>query len=145
MKTMKKIALSALAFGVFIATQQAVTADVISLRGGQGLTSESTDFTRKDPLSVSGGIERTWKLQPPSIPHKINNDRITLSENTCLNCHSAETYKEEKAPKIGDSHFIDADGTVHEQMNMRRQFCYQCHVQQMDVNPLVDNVFVGDK
>ena len=145
MKTMKKIAVSALTIGALLTMQQVVMADVVSLRGGQELTNASTDFTRKDPISASGGIERTWKLQPPSIPHKINNDRISLSENTCLNCHSAETYKAEKAPKIGDSHFVDADGVVHPQINMRRHFCYQCHVQQMDVNPLVENVFVGNK
>jgi len=144
MKTLKKIALSALALGALVAMQTAVSADVVSLRGAQEIKGESTDFARKDVLSATGGFERSWKLQPPTIPHNIDNDRISLRENTCLNCHSKETFKEEKAPMIGDSHFVDAAGVVLEDMNMRRHFCSQCHVPQMDANPLVENMFVGD-
>jgi len=144
MKVMKKITLSALALGALVATN-AMSAEVLSLRGEQELASDSTEFTRKDPISVSGGMERTWKLQPPVIPHGIDKDRITLRENTCLSCHSEETYKKEKSPKIGDSHYVDAEGKVLTEMNMRRYFCNQCHVQQMDANPLVENLFVGDK
>lgn len=145
MKTIRKIALSALAFGALVAMQTAVSAEVVSLRGGQELAGESTEFARSDAVSVTGGIKRTWKLQPPAIPHGIDNDRISLSENTCLNCHSAENFKAEKSPKIGDSHFVDAAGVVTSEMNLRRHFCNQCHVQQMDVDPLVENVFVGQE
>ncbi len=144
MKTTKTWTLSAVVLGALV-TANVVSAQVVSLRGDTDLASASTEVERKDELYSTGGIARTWKLQPPVIPHKINNDRISLQENTCLNCHSAETFKQEEAPKIGDSHFVDAAGVVHEDMNMRRYFCTQCHVLQMDANPLVDNLFVGDR
>lgn len=144
MKTTKTIALSALALGAMVAASL-VSADIVSLRGDQDLAGDSTAIERKGELIASGGIERSWKLQPPVIPHKTNNDRFSLKENTCLNCHSTDTYKKEKAPKIGDSHFVDATGAVLTEMNMRRYFCSQCQVPQTDATPLVENLFEGDK
>ena len=144
MRTLKKMTLSALALGTLVFAH-AVSAEVTSLRGDSELSAASADVERKDEVYVTGGFERSWKLQPPTIPHKTDNDRITLQENTCLSCHSEATYKEEKAPKIGDSHFIDAAGNVLADMNMRRYFCNQCHVPQVDATPLVENLFVGDK
>ena len=144
MKAIKYITLPFVAVFTLVAAG-AIADEVVSLRGEQGLAADSNEFARKDELHVSGGFDRSWKLQPPAIPHKTDNDRITLQENTCMSCHSPETYKEEKAPKVADSHFIDANGEVQTDLNMRRYFCSQCHVPQMDVNPLVENEFSGNK
>ena len=42
---------------------------------------------------------------------------------------------------MADSHFIAADGTKMETLNMRRYFCNQCHVPQLDADPIVENTF----
>lgn len=87
-------------------------------------------------------IERTYKEQPPLVPHAMNNfDDISLEENQCLSCHGLDSYKKKNAPKLGESHFL-ADKTT---VSMTRYQCTTCHVPQVDAPPLVDNSFVGTK
>lgn len=143
MKTVFMTTLAGLLLAMVVSAPVGVSAEVLSLRGDKGLDANSDAYDRKKTLTATGGFQRSWKLQPPTIPHNIDNDRITLKENTCMNCHSEETYKKEKAPRIGDSHFIDAEGKMLKSMNMRRHFCSQCHVPQADAAPLVENTFVG--
>ena len=116
---------------------------ISSLRGDNALPSEARMFDKKKVVSQDGGFKRSWKLQPPSIPHKTEKDRINLDENTCLSCHSPENYKAKKAKKIGDSHFVDASGKKSDKVNSRRWFCVQCHTPQKDAKPLVENTFQG--
>jgi len=139
---MKYLSLTILA-ATFVAVSVAPAASggVKSLRGDNGLAKESQMFEKHRIVAQDGGFKRAWKLQPPSIPHKISKERINLQENGCLRCHSPANYKEEKAPKIGDSHFIDAAGKKTEKINMRRYFCVQCHAPQNNVDPLVENTF----
>ncbi|MDP2880045.1 MAG: nitrate reductase cytochrome c-type subunit [Azonexus sp.] len=90
-------------------------------------------------------VARTYRDQPPVIPHAVENfDEITLEENQCLTCHGADTYKKKRAPKIGDSHFLDRDGKVLPTASSSRHNCTQCHVPQVDAPPLVENDFRGD-
>lgn len=114
-----------------------------SLRGARDLDKLSRMFETKKQLKKKGGIERAFKAAPPQIPHDISKDRVTLQENTCLKCHSAANYKREKAPKVGDSHFKSRDGKTLKKLSSRRYFCRQCHVPQVDAEPLVENVFKG--
>lgn len=89
-------------------------------------------------------IPRTFKEQPPLIPHAMDNfDEITLEDNQCMECHSREKYVEKKAPKVGDSHYMMAGGQVT-RLSMDRYQCTNCHVPQVDARPLVDNSFVGN-
>lgn len=91
-------------------------------------------------------ITRTFSTQPPIVPHAVEKfDEINLEGNQCLDCHGAANYQKAKAPKIGDSHFVDRDGNKHEDATNGRYNCTQCHVPQVDAPPLVDNVFKGDK
>ena len=90
-------------------------------------------------------IARTFRSQPPLIPHAVENfDEITLEENQCLSCHSVEKYKEKKAPRLGNSHFIVRDGKPTQDVSMARHSCVACHVPQSDAPPLVENTFRGD-
>ncbi len=123
------------------ATSTVVGGEVNSLRGQNELANAAKMFDQLRVISQKGGFERSWKTQPPSIPHTVEKDRINLDENTCMNCHSPEKYKEEKAVKIGDSHFLDANGAKLEKMSGRRYFCTQCHTPQNNAKPLVDNTF----
>lgn len=121
----------------------AVQAQVVSLRGDAALSGSEADIDSKRVLTQEGGFKRTWKLQPPSISHTIDKERINLQENTCMRCHSPAAFEKEKAKKIGDSHFVDADGKVQKEVNGRRYFCTQCHTTQVDAKPLVENTFAG--
>ena len=114
---------------------------VLSLRGENDLAALAQTFNKGVVLPWEGGFKRSWKLQPPSISHSIEKDVIDLNGNSCMSCHSEEKYKEEKAVKIGDSHFIAADGSKSDAVDRRRYFCTQCHTTQIDVDPLIENTF----
>lgn len=139
MKKFLLIALSATFLGVGMG--YVAQAQVATLRGENPLDASAKQFDRRKQATQDGNFDRSWKQQPPSIPHKVEKDQITLQVNTCLRCHDAANYKKEKAPKIGDSHFIAADGTKSDKMDMRRYFCSQCHTPLLDVPPLVENTF----
>ncbi len=139
---MNNLRLVVLATAFAVATISSAGGDeVVSLRGSNDLANNAEMFKKARVQSQQGGFKRSWKLQPPSIPHTIGKDRINLQENTCMRCHSEEKYKEEKAVKIGDSHFIDADGVKSDTVNARRHFCTLCHTPQNNVDPLVENTF----
>ncbi|MBF0265064.1 MAG: nitrate reductase cytochrome c-type subunit [Gammaproteobacteria bacterium] len=121
---------------VFVTSAYAVG----SLRGEYDLDKESKTFEKKKQIK-NKGFDRNYTLQPPLIPHSIEKDKVTLKGNTCMKCHSAKNFQKEKAPKAGDSHYLDRDGKVLSKISSRRYFCMQCHVPQLDAQPLVDNNF----
>lgn len=86
-------------------------------------------------------IDRNYVQQPPMIPHKVDEYRITMNNNKCMSCHSWDNYKKNKATKIGKSHFEDRDGNEGSTLAARRYFCTQCHAPQVDAPPLVENEF----
>ncbi|PLY12021.1 MAG: nitrate reductase [Sedimenticola sp.] len=120
-------------------------AGVEFLRGNQELMDPAKEPDQKKQQVVQGGFERSYKIQPPMIPHKIDKEEINMKVNTCMKCHSEKTYEEKKAPKAGDSHYVDRDGKVLETVSSRRYFCNQCHAPQVEANPLVENTFIGAK
>jgi cytochrome c-type protein NapB len=146
-----KTALAALAVALFASVSGIAAAQVNTLRGIQvdavDKAPQDLQYQGKKP-GLQKPIDRTFKDQPPLIPHAMNNfDEITLEENQCMSCHSAEKYKEKNAPKLGDSHMSLIDvpgGGMKKVMNMTRWQCNNCHVPQVDAKPLVDNTFKGD-
>ncbi len=116
---------------------------VESLRGDKPLDAKSVKVGKYKVQSEEGGYERNFEKQPPLIPHKIDKYRITLKNNGCLKCHSEKAYKKEDAPKVGDSHYITRDGKTLKHISKRRYFCNQCHVPQVNSDPLVENVYEG--
>ena len=144
---MKKTILTAVtALGIILGAAPTMAAESISsLRGDHDLDAEAIEATKKKQVSQKGGFERSYKQQPPMIPHSTEKDVINLKSNTCLKCHSKATAKKEKAPVIGESHFVSRDGEVQEKMSSRRYFCTQCHAPQVDASPLVRNDFAGAK
>jgi cytochrome c-type protein NapB len=135
------LSLSLLAIGPSLAAD--VGAVVDPQRKDLALDAGSPPTERRKVEVIQGGIERSFKEQPPMIPHAVEKYEISLSLNGCLKCHSEETYQTEKAPKLGDSHYLDRDGKKLEKLSMRRYFCTQCHVVQFEGAPLVDNSFQG--
>jgi nitrate reductase (cytochrome), electron transfer subunit len=144
-EVMRKILIATIA-GLFIGLfglAPAFADSAPSLRGTQALNDGAKMFDKKRVVTKEGGFKRSWKLQPPSIPHKISKERINLDENSCLRCHSPENFKKEKAKEIGASHYVDDAGKPAGKLNGHRYFCTQCHTTQVDAAPLVENTFAG--
>ncbi|MCW8930303.1 MAG: nitrate reductase cytochrome c-type subunit [Gammaproteobacteria bacterium] len=116
---------------------------VQSLRGDTALDADANKVVKHKVDTVEGGIKRSFKLQPPMVPHTVEKYSITLKGNGCMKCHSEKAYKKEKAPKVGDSHYVDRDGKTLDTVSSRRYFCNQCHAPQVKSEPLVENVFEG--
>jgi cytochrome c-type protein NapB len=135
------LTLTLLAVGPALAADAATVVD--PQRKELALDAGSAPVERRQVEVVQGGIARSYKEQPPMIPHAIDKYEISLRINGCLKCHSEETYQAEKAPKLGDSHYLDRDGKRLDKLSMRRYFCTQCHAPQLEGTPLVENAFEG--
>jgi len=115
--------------------------DVQSLRGASSLDSEAQTPVIKRWEPDQEVIARDFVQQPPLIPHSIDGYRIEINSNKCLTCHSWTNYRESGATKISQTHFADRDENVLANVAPRRYFCTQCHVAQMDTEPLIENTF----
>jgi cytochrome c-type protein NapB len=128
-------------------TGSAPAEPVSTLRGSDAAVADQAPVVRtqlgKKP-GMQQKIVRTFDGQPPLIPHATDNfDEVTVEENQCLDCHSAETYAKKNAPRISDTHFVGRDGQKLANTDQRRHSCTLCHVPQFDAPPLVGNSFVG--
>ena len=114
---------------------------VQSLRGENGLNDLSFAAENKHLPADRLPIVRNYFQQPPLIPHRVREYKITTNHNKCLTCHSWKNYKKSKATKISQTHFVDREGNAQSTVAARRYFCNQCHVPQVDAKPLVENEF----
>lgn len=140
---MKKIILisMAISIGLFGLNSIAVAEHVASLRGDVGLEEDSVAPSLKQYQKDEEPMQRDYLQQPPLIPHKISEYKITIKHNKCLSCHSWTNYKARGATKISQTHFESRDGAVMSNVSARRYFCNQCHVPQVKAKPLVQNDF----
>ena len=115
--------------------------NVQSLRGHTSLDEDAQAPTIKRWQPDQEVIARDFVQQPPLVPHSIEDYKINLNSNKCLTCHSWANYRESGATKISQTHFSDRDQSVLANIAPRRYFCTQCHVAQMDAEPLVENTF----
>lgn len=105
---------------------------------------EILEYAGKKP-GEQGNIARSFEQQPPLIPHRADGMKVNFKTNQCLDCHDRPFYKEEKAPKIGDSHYKGTDGKEMTKISMARYNCNLCHVPQVNAPPLVANTFSSEK
>jgi cytochrome c-type protein NapB len=84
---------------------------------------------------------------PPAIPHSIADlETITLSANSCLDCHDPEVAPDMGAPAVPPSHRVDlrrSSEVAGAQVVGSRWVCTSCHVAQTKSEPLVANSSVG--
>ncbi len=113
--------------------------EVESLRGATPIDASSVEPTVKQWQHEQKSFERTFAQQPPLIPHDIDGFEITRQTNTCLACHSKANFQNVGAPMVGATHFRNPDGEVLETISGARYFCNQCHVRQVEAEPLVQN------
>lgn len=92
---------------------------------------ENTDIKRN----------RAYPMQPPTIPHSIDNYQIDKNSNRCLLCHARANADKFQAPPVSVTHYMDRDDQFLATISPRRYFCNQCHVVQTDAKPLVANTF----
>ncbi|QNS15791.1 nitrate reductase cytochrome c-type subunit [Mannheimia bovis] len=116
-------------------------AEAPKLSGGIDATTESIAPGFHNPKKDTGNIPTTFPFQPPLVPHSIRGLQVSKNVNHCLGCHAIEPSKTTGATRLPASHFMDRNGKVYENESPRRYFCLQCHVQQTDVNPIIQNKF----
>jgi cytochrome c-type protein NapB len=84
---------------------------------------------------------RSYAMQPPTIPHKTDNYQVDRFANKCMTCHARTRAAETQATPISITHYEDRNGNYLADVSPRRYFCEQCHVVQMQTEPLVKNRF----
>ena len=96
------------------------------------------------PKMINDDIRRgrAFAMQPPVIPHQIENYQVDRNFNKCMSCHGRDRVPDSQAPMVSVTHFMDRDGNFRSEISPRRYFCTQCHVPQMDVKPPVENTFI---
>jgi cytochrome c-type protein NapB len=82
---------------------------------------------------------RSFVLQPPTIPHKIDGYQIDTNANRCMTCHARTRIEESRAVPVSITHYTDRNGNMLADISPRRYFCEQCHVVQTEVNLVVAN------
>jgi cytochrome c-type protein NapB len=142
-KAMKKH-IATLTLTLAVVAMSGAALGVESLRG-ESIEDPSTKPERHKVEVVQGGFERSYKEQPPMIPHGIEKYSVDLRQNGCLKCHSETTAKKENTKPTPESHFLDRDGNKLDHLSSRRYFCTQCHAVQLEGAPLVENTFDGRK
>lgn len=138
---MKKFVLPLSGILMVVASTVYSAEPVKSLRGDVPLDQERAAPDMKSQQRDRAPIPRDYVQQPPLIPHKIDRYRITRNNNKCMSCHSWSAYRQVGATKVSLTHFKDRAGTDMANVSPRRYFCTQCHVPQVDAQPLVENEF----
>ena len=99
------------------------------------------DTTRPPPIPSAENRDmkrtRSYAMQPPTIPHSIDNYQVDRFANRCLMCHARTRAGETQATPISITHYTDRDGNFLADVAPRRYFCDTCHVVQMDIKPEV--------
>lgn len=128
--------------GILIFSAQA-DENIATLRGNDlQLNKQVSPPHMAKVLNTDVKRKRNYPMQPPTIPHKIDNYQVDLKTNKCLSCHSRNRTQESQAPMISVTHYMDRDGNFLADVSPRRYFCNQCHVIQTDTTPLVGNEFI---
>ena len=104
-----------------------------------------TETARPPPLQGAENRDvrrvRSYAMQPPTIPHSVDNYQIDRFANKCMMCHARTRAGDSQATPISITHYTDRNGNFLADVAPRRYFCDTCHVVQMDVEPLVPSAF----
>ena len=139
---MKKIVALLFSCLVLLVAAQVGDHHPLGLRGSAPLDKEPAAPLM--PKMVNDDIRkgRAFAMQPPVIPHQIENYQVDKSFNKCMSCHGRSRVPDSQAPMVSVTHFMDRDGNFRAEISPGRYFCVQCHVPQMVVKLPVENTFV---
>lgn len=118
-----------------------VSAENVDSLRGHSLHKQQDAENLKDYPKDNDNVALSYIHQPPLIPHAIRGYQVDKNANKCLSCHSFKNAPKHNAPKISITHFSNRDDQVLSDVSPRRYFCQQCHVPQVNAEPLVDNDF----
>ncbi len=116
--------------------------EMATLRGTAPLNAEVTPPAMSKVENNDLKRQRDYPQQPPTIPHDISKYQLDKNFNKCMDCHSRKFADEAQAPAVSVTHYMNRDGDFLGEMSPRRYFCTQCHVHQLESEPLVENEFV---
>lgn len=139
--------LAALILLPVLTTLTATAADKAEINTVATLRDHTEITTQKEPNRIPQVINkdikqgRNYPMQPPIIPHTTRNYEVNTLNNKCMSCHSRQQTEKSQAPMVSVTHYMDRDGNFLAEVSPRRYFCNQCHVTQLDAEPLVENTF----
>lgn len=131
--------------GVFLMVAGSAISETVKSLRGPNAVSDTVKAPRIYKPQTESRIPRTFRTQPPLVPHAVTKHRIDLRSNRCLGCHDRAVNTEHQAPAISRSHYIRRNGTEGISISKTRYFCTQCHVPQLNAKSLVGNTFRGVK
>lgn len=120
----------------------ALAQHVDRMRGTTPIMEEAAPPPLVNPDNSDVRRARSYAMQPPVVPHKIEGYQLDKNANRCMLCHGRTRTEQSQAPMISVTHFQDRDGNHLAELSPRRYFCLQCHVPQVPMNPLVTNRFI---
>ena len=112
------------------------------LRGTTPLDKEPVSPLMPNVINDDIRKGRAFAMQPPVIPHQIENYQVDRNFNKCMTCHGRDRVAESQAPMVSVTHFMDRDNNFRAEISPRRYFCTQCHVPQLEVKVPVGNAFL---
>ncbi|PSU34395.1 nitrate reductase cytochrome c-type subunit [Photobacterium lutimaris] len=127
--------------GLVIAATEAIKGDELATTRQYALNGEPEPPQMNKTVNNDRIPKRSYPMQPPLIPHKIDNYQVDLNANKCMACHARSRVEDTQARMISVTHYMDRDGNFLAELSPRRYFCEQCHVVQTDAKPLVGNSF----
>lgn len=110
-------------------------------RGPTALDAEMKAPLFPKPVNDDQRQTRNYPMQPPLIPHQVDNYQIDTSFNKCMSCHGRDRVGESQAVMVSVTHYQDRDGAIRNEISPRRYFCTGCHVAQTDAKAPVKNTF----
>ena len=111
------------------------------LRGAAPVPDAAAPPRMAQPEDTDVRRARSYPMQPPTIPHRIDGYQVDLNAHTCLTCHGRRRTEISQAPMVSVTHYMDRDGNFLAEVSPRRYFCNQCHVVRHAARPPVGSRF----
>lgn len=124
-----------------LALQPATAQDGITSLRGQAALDEGPAAVDIHRPNVGKAFTRSYRQQPPLVPHRVDKYQIDIKANQCMGCHDWPQNVEHNAPKISETHYLSPTGVRLNRVSGSRWFCNQCHVPQVQAQALVPNEF----
>ena len=115
--------------------------EIATLRDGAAIDEEVVPEAIPRVIDTDVRPQRSYPMQPPTIPHKTRGYELNLQVNKCMSCHARTRTEESRAPMISVTHYMNRDGNFLAEVSPRRYFCNQCHVNQTAERLLIENTF----
>ena len=136
-----KVRYAILALAVVTLGAQAAERNIATMRGKTPIAVTANPPRMPQVQNLDVRRPRDYPMQPPTIPHKVDEYQVDLNTNKCLSCHSRRRVEESQAPMVSVTHYMDRYGNFLAEVSPRRYFCNQCHVIQTNARPMVETTF----